>query len=90
MQKNKLKKLTSKTPRFVHEKLSGVKRKITEHNLVKSFTINNNELTGVFPRTISKYYYHIKNTHILGLKYKLITSIVNFNKNKEIFHQVEN
>jgi hypothetical protein len=54
-----------------------VKEKTTGPSPVKSFTINNNELISVFFRTISK-----------GLKQKFITSIVNFNKNKEMSHQV--
>jgi hypothetical protein len=56
---------------------------------VKTFTINNNRLTNVFSRTTSKGYHHIKNTHILRLKHKFITSRVNFNKNKERSHQKE-
>jgi len=55
----------------------------------KTFTINNNGLTNLFSRTISKDYHHIKNTYILGLKHKFITSKVNSNKNKERSQQVK-
>jgi hypothetical protein len=50
---------------------------------VKTSTINNNGLTNVFSRTISRCYHHIKNTHILGLKHKFITSKVDSNKTKK-------
>jgi hypothetical protein len=51
--------------------------------LVKTFTIKNNGLTNVFSRIISRGYHNIKNTHILGLKYKFITSKVDSNKIKK-------
>jgi hypothetical protein len=43
---------------------------------------------GFFSITISRSYHHIKNTHILGLKHKFITSRVDSNRNKEMSHQV--
>jgi hypothetical protein len=45
MQKNKLSKLTSKTPIFLREKPSNAKGKTTGPSPVKSSTINNNEFT---------------------------------------------
>jgi hypothetical protein len=66
-----------------------VKEKITGPSPVKTFTINNNGFTNVFFRTISKGYHHIKNTDILGLKHKFISSRVDFNNNKERSHQEE-
>jgi len=65
-----------------------VKGKITGPSPIKTSTINNNELTNVFSKTIFRGYHHIKNTHILGLKHKFITSKVDSNKNKERSHQV--
>jgi hypothetical protein len=74
---------TSKTQKFVRGKPSGVKGKTTGPSPVKTSTINNNGLTNVFSRTISRGYHHIKNTHILGLKHKLITSKVDSNQTKK-------
>jgi len=59
-----------------------------EPSPVKSSTIDNNELKSVFSKTISGGYHHIKNTYILWLKHKFITSRVDSNKNKERHHQV--
>jgi hypothetical protein len=61
----------------------GVKEKTMRPSPVETFTINNNGLTNVFSRTISRGYHHIKNTHILGLKHKFITSKVDSNKTKK-------
>jgi hypothetical protein len=62
-----IKQPTSKTPRFLRGKPSNAKVKTTGLSSVKSSTINNNEITIVFPREISRSNYHIKNTCFLGL-----------------------
>ena len=64
---NKIKQPTNTTPRFFCGEPSNAKVKITGPSLVKSSTINNNEITIVFPIEISRGNHHIKNTCILGL-----------------------